>query len=156
MRFVRKRLYKLTINGESKIDILENISDICGLSVSTLMTYSNPNKEKYKNFPIRIEKTNKFLNYAYMKDEDVEPYWPSIKQKKNEKESTYFEHMVAMLKKYGNCALGINEKNPAQYLPKLYELGFDCKINTYIEPSIRTAHKKQKEYYSLEVVKCLR
>lgn len=154
MRFVRKRLYKLTINGESKIDILENLSDICGLSVSTLMTYSL--KEKYKHLPITIEKTNKFLNYAYMKDEDVEPYWPSIKQKNNEKESTYFEHMIVMLKKYGNCALGINEKNPAKYLPKLYELGFDCKVNTYIEPSIRTAHKKQKEYYSLEVVKCLR
>ena len=99
-----------------------------------------------------FQKTGEFVLYMNLSDFDILPYVPKY-TKKETKESTYEETMLMHLKTYGNFALGSNEKNPAKYLPKLYELGFDCKINTYVDPSIRTTHRKPKEYYSIEVVK---
>ena len=99
-----------------------------------------------------FKKTGEFVLYMNLSDFDIIPYVPKY-FKKESKEPTYEETMLMHLKTYGNFALGSNEKNPAKYLPKLYELGFDCKINTYTDPSIRTTHRKPKEYYSIEVVK---
>ena len=99
-----------------------------------------------------FQKTGEFVLYMNLSDFDIIPYVPKYTRKET-KEPTYEETMLMHLKTYGNFALGSNEKNPAKYLPKLYELGFDCKINTYVDPSIRTAHRKPKEYYSIEVVK---
>ena len=99
-----------------------------------------------------FQKTGEFVLYMNLSDFDIMPYVPKYTRKET-KESTYEETMLMHLKTYGNFALGSNEKNPAKYLPKLYELGFDCKINTYVDPSIRTTHRKPKEYYSIEVVK---
>ena len=99
-----------------------------------------------------FKKTGDFVLYMNLSDFDILPYVPKY-TKKESKEPTYEETMLMHLKTYGNFALGSNEKNPAKYLPKLYELGFDCKINTYTDPSIRTTHRKPKEYYSIEVVK---
>lgn len=99
-----------------------------------------------------FKKTGEFVLYMNLSDFDILPYCPKYTRKET-KEPTYEETMLMHLKTYGNFALGSNEKNPAKYLPKLYELGFDCKINTYTDPSIRTTHRKPKEYYSIEVVK---
>ena len=99
-----------------------------------------------------FQKTGAFVLYMNLSDFDILPYVPKYTRKET-KEPTYEETMLMHLKTYGNFALGSNEKNPAKYLPKLYELGFDCKINTYTDPSIRTTHRKPKEYYSIEVVK---
>ena len=99
-----------------------------------------------------FQKTGEFVLYMNLSDFDIMPYVPKYTRKET-KEPTYEETMLMHLKTYGNFALGSNEKNPAKYLPKLYELGFDCKINTYTDPSIRTTHRKPKEYYSIEVVK---
>ena len=99
-----------------------------------------------------FQKTGEFVLYMKLSDFDIIPYVPKY-FKKESKEPTYEETMLMHLKTYGNFALGSNEKNPAKYLPKLYELGFDCKINTYTDPSIRTTHRKPKEYYSIEVVR---
>ena len=99
-----------------------------------------------------FQKTGEFVLYMNLSDFDIIPYVPKYTRKET-KELTYEETMLMHLKTYGNFALGSNEKNPAKYLPKLYELGFDCKINTYVDPSIRTTHRKPKEYYSIEVVK---
>ena len=99
-----------------------------------------------------FQKTGEFVLYMNLSDFDILPYVPKYTRKET-KEPTYEETMLMHLKTYGNFALGSNEKNPAKYLPKLYELGFDCKINTYTDPSIRTTHRKPKEYYSIEVVK---
>ena len=99
-----------------------------------------------------FQKTGEFVLYMNLSDFDILPYCPKYKPHET-KEPTYEETMLMHLKTYGNFALGSNEKNPAKYLPKLYELGFDCKINTYTDPSIRTTHRKPKEYYSIEVVK---
>ena len=99
-----------------------------------------------------FKKTGDFVLYMNLSDFDILPYVPKY-TKKESKEPTYEETMLMHLKTYGNFALGSNEKNPAKYLPKLYELGFDCKINTYTDPSIRTTHRKPKEYYSIEVVR---
>ena len=99
-----------------------------------------------------FQKTGAFVLYMNLGDIDILPYVPKYTRKET-KEPTYEETMLMHLKTYGNFALGSNEKNPAKYLPKLYELGFDCKINTYVDPSIRTTHRKPKEYYSIEVVK---
>lgn len=99
-----------------------------------------------------FKKTGDFVLYMNLSDFDILPYVPKY-TKKESKEPTYEETMLMHLKTYGNFALGSNEKNPAKYLPKLYELGFDCKINTYIDPSVRTTHRKPKEYYSIEVVR---
>ena len=99
-----------------------------------------------------FKKTGEFVLYMNLSDFDILPYVPKYTRKET-KEPTYEETMIMHLKTYGNFALGRNEKNPAKYLPKLYELGFDCKINTYVDPSIRTTHRKPKEYYSIEVVK---
>ena len=99
-----------------------------------------------------FKKTGAFVLYMNLSDFDILPYVPKYTRKET-KEPTYEETMLMHLKTYGNFALGSNEKNPAKYLPKLYELGFDCKINTYTDPSIRTTHRKPKEYYSIEVVK---
>ena len=99
-----------------------------------------------------FQKTGEFVLYMNLTDFDITPYCPKYTRKEI-KEPTYEETMLMHLKTYGNFALGSNEKNPAKYLPKLYELGFDCKINTYTDPSIRTTHRKPKEYYSIEVVK---
>ena len=99
-----------------------------------------------------FKKTGEFVLYMNLSDFDILPYVPKYTRKES-KEPTYEETMLMHLKTYGNFALGSNEKNPAKYLPKLYELGFDCKINTYVDPSIRTTHRKPKEYYSIEVVK---
>ena len=99
-----------------------------------------------------FQKTGEFVLYMNLSDFDILPYVPKY-TKKESKEPTYEETMLMHLKTYGNFALGSNEKNPAKYLPKLYELGFDCKINTYTDPSIRTTHRKPKEYYSIEVVR---
>ena len=98
-----------------------------------------------------FQKTGEFVLYMNLSDFDIIPYVPKYTRKET-KEPTYEETMLMHLKTYGNFALGSNEKNPAKYLPKLYELGFDCKINTYTDPSIRTTHRKPKEYYSIEVV----
>ena len=99
-----------------------------------------------------FQKTGEFVLYMNLSDFDIIPYVPKYTRKET-KEPTYEETMLMHLKTYGNFALGSNEKNPAKYLPKLYELGFDCKINTYTDPSIRTTHRKPKEYYSIEVVR---
>ena len=99
-----------------------------------------------------FNKTGEFVLYMNLSDFDIIPYVPKYTRKET-KEPTYEETMLMHLKTYGNFALGSNEKNPAKYLPKLYELGFDCKINTYTDPSIRTTHRKPKEYYSIEVVR---
>lgn len=99
-----------------------------------------------------FKKTGEFVLYMNLSDFDILPYVPKYTRKET-KEPTYEETMLMHLKTYGNFALGSNEKNPAKYLPKLYELGFDCKINTYTDPSVRTTHRKPKEYYSIEVVK---
>ena len=99
-----------------------------------------------------FQKTGEFVLYMNLSDFDIMPYVPKYTRKES-KEPTYEETMLMHLKTYGNFALGSNEKNPAKYLPKLYELGFDCKINTYTDPSIRTTHRKPKEYYSIEVVR---
>ena len=99
-----------------------------------------------------FKKTGQFVLYMNLSDFDILPYVPKYTRKET-KEPTYEDTMLMHLKTYGNFALGSNEKNPAKYLPKLYELGFDCKINTYVDPSIRTTHRKPKEYYSIEVVK---
>ena len=99
-----------------------------------------------------FKKTGEFVLYMNLSDFDIIPYVPKYTRKET-KEPTYEETMLMHLKTYGNFALGSNEKNPAKYLPKLYELGFDCKINTYVDPSIRTTHRKPKEYYSIEVVR---
>ena len=99
-----------------------------------------------------FQKTGEFVLYMNLCDFDIIPYVPKYTRKET-KEPTYEETMLMHLRTYGNFALGSNEKNPAKYLPKLYELGFDCKINTYVDPSIRTTHRKPKEYYSIEVVK---
>ena len=99
-----------------------------------------------------FKKTGEFVLYMNLTDFDIIPYCPKYTRKES-KEPTYEETMLMHLKTYGNFALGSNEKNPAKYLPKLYELGFDCKINTYTDPSIRTTHRKPKEYYSIEVVR---
>ena len=99
-----------------------------------------------------FKKTGEFVLYMNLSDFDILPYVPKYTRKET-KEPTYEETMLMHLKTYGNFALGSNEKNPAKYLPKLYELGFDCKINTYVDPSIRTTHRKPKEYYSIEVVR---
>ena len=99
-----------------------------------------------------FKKTGEFVLYMNLSDFDIIPYVPKYTRKES-KEPTYEETMIMHLKTYGNFALGRNEKNPAKYLPKLYELGFDCKINTYTDPSIRTTHRKPKEYYSIEVVR---
>ena len=99
-----------------------------------------------------FQKTGAFVLYMNLSDFDILPYVPKYTRKET-KEPTYEETMLMHLKTYGNFALGSNEKNPAKYLPKLYELGFDCKINTYTDPSIRTTRRKPKEYYSIEVVK---
>ena len=99
-----------------------------------------------------FQKTGEFVLYMNLSDFDILPYVPKYTRKES-KEPTYEETMLMHLKTYGNFALGSNEKNPAKYLPKLYELGFDCKINTYVDPSIRTTHRKPKEYYSIEVVR---
>ena len=99
-----------------------------------------------------FKKTGQFVLYMNLSDFDILPYCPKYTRKET-KEPTYEETMLMHLKTYGNFALGSNEKNPAKYLPKLYELGFDCKINTYTDPSIRTTHRKPKEYYSIEVVR---
>ena len=99
-----------------------------------------------------FQKTGEFVLYMNLSDFDITPYVPKYTRKET-KEPTYEETMLMHLKTYGNFALGSNEKNPAKYLPKLYELGFDCKINTYTDPSIRTTHRKPKEYYSIEVVR---
>lgn len=97
-------------------------------------------------------KTDKYILYMKLTDFDILPYCPKYTPHET-KEPTYEETMLMHLKTYGNFALGSNEKNPAKYLPRLYELGFDCKINTYTDPSIRTTHRKPKEYYTLEVVR---
>lgn len=99
-----------------------------------------------------FQKTGEFVLYMSLSDFDIIPYVPKYTRKET-KEPTYEETMLMHLKTYGNFALGSNEKNPAKYLPKLYELGFDCKINTYTDPSVRTTHRKPKEYYSIEVVR---
>ena len=99
-----------------------------------------------------FQKTGQFVLYMNLSDFDILPYVPKHTRKES-KEPTYEETMLMHLKTYGNFALGSNEKNPAKYLPKLYELGFDCKINTYVDPSKRTTHRKPKEYYSIEVVR---
>ena len=99
-----------------------------------------------------FQKTGEFVLYMNLSDFDILPYVPKYTRKET-KEPTYEETMLMHLKTYGNFALGSNEKNPAKYLPKLYELGFDCKINTYTDPSIRTTHRKPKEYYTIEVVR---
>ena len=99
-----------------------------------------------------FQKTGQFVLYMSLSDFDIIPYVPKYTRKES-KEPTYEETMLMHLKTYGNFALGSNEKNPAKYLPKLYELGFDCKINTYTDPSVRTTHRKPKEYYSIEVVR---
>ena len=99
-----------------------------------------------------FQKTGAFVLCMNLSDFDIIPYVPKYTRKET-KEPTYEETMLMHLKTYGNFALGSNEKNPAKYLPKLYELGFDCKINTYVDPSIRTTHRKPKEYYSIEVVR---
>lgn len=99
-----------------------------------------------------FQKTGEFVLYMSLSDFDIIPYVPKYTRKET-KEPTYEETMLMHLRTYGNFALGSNEKNPAKYLPKLYELGFDCKINTYTDPSIRTTHRKPKEYYSIEVVR---
>lgn len=99
-----------------------------------------------------FKKTGEFVLYMNLSDFDILPYVPKYTRKET-KEPTYEETMLMHLKTYGNFALGSNEKNPAKYLPKLYELGFDCKINTYTDPSVRTTHRKPKEYYSIEVVR---
>lgn len=99
-----------------------------------------------------FQKTGEFVLYMNLSDFDIIPYVPKYTRKET-KEPTYEETMLMHLRTYGNFALGSNEKNPAKYLPKLYELGFDCKINTYTDPSIRTTHRKPKEYYSIEVVR---
>ena len=99
-----------------------------------------------------FKKTGEFVLYMNLSVFDIIPYVPKYTRKET-KEPTYEETMLMHLKTYGNFALGPNEKNPAKYLPKLYELGFDCKINTYVDPRIRTTHRKPKEYYSIEVVR---
>ena len=99
-----------------------------------------------------FQKTGAFVLYMSLSDFDIIPYVPKYTRKET-KEPTYEETMLMHLRTYGNFALGSNEKNPAKYLPKLYELGFDCKINTYTDPSVRTKHRKPKEYYSIEVVR---
>jgi len=101
-----------------------------------------------------FKKTGQFVLYMNLTDFDITPYVPKFTFE-SEKEPTGFDFIVMMLKdrKETRVALPINEKNPAKYLPKLYELGFDCKINTYTDPSIRTTHRKPKEYYSIEVVR---
>ena len=99
-----------------------------------------------------FNKTGEFVLYMNLCDFDITPYCPKYVHHET-KEPTYEETMLMHLRTYGNFALGSNEKNPAKYLPKLYELGFDCKINTYVDPSIRTTHRKPKEYYSIEVVR---
>ena len=96
-----------------------------------------------------FQKTGAFVLYMNLSDFDIIPYCPKYFKKESKEPTTMLMH----LKTYGNFALGSNEKNPAKYLPKLYELGFDCKINTYVDPSIRTTHRKPKEYYSIEVVR---
>ena len=102
-----------------------------------------------------FKKTGLYVLYMRMADCDVIPYSPTHNIKKEEKEEPYFDVIVRLLKdrREKRVALPDGEKNPAQYLPKLYELGFDCKINTYIDPSVRTTHRKPKEYYSIEVVR---
>ena len=102
-----------------------------------------------------FKKTGLYVLYMRMADCDVIPYSPKYKHHEAE-ELTYEETMLMHLRTYGNFALGSNEKNPARYLPMLYEKGFDCKVNTYVDPSIRTTHRKPKEYYTLEVVNYVR
>ena len=97
-------------------------------------------------------KTDKYVLFMKLTDFDILPYCPKYVPHET-KEPTYEETMLMHLSKYGNFALGSNEKNPARYLPMLYEKGFDCKVNTYTDPSIRTTHRKPKEYYTLEVVR---
>ena len=102
-----------------------------------------------------FKKTDKYVLFTKLTDFDIMPYTPTYNIKKEEKEEPYFDVIVRLLKdrREERVALPDGEKNPAQYLPKLYELGFDCKINTYIDPSVRTTHRKPKEYYSIEVVR---
>ena len=46
-----------------------------------------------------------------------------------------------------------HEWRDAQTDMETFKQWTDRKINTYIDPSIRTTHRKPKEYYSIEVVK---
>lgn len=151
MRFTRQRYYRITTSEKSDVGTVDELSKIFNISRETIMTYS-----KYGgNGKYKIEKTDLYAYIAHMTDDDVIPFNPIRKMKEHEeKEQPYFDFIVMMLKdrKETRVALGINEKNPAQYLPKLYEMGFDCKVNTYVDPSIKTTHRKPKEYYSIEVV----
>lgn len=151
MRFTRQRYYRITTSEKSDVGTVDELAKIFNISRETIMTYS-----KYGgNGKYRIEKTDLYAYIAHMTDDDVIPFNPIRKKKEHEeKEQSYFDFIVMMLKdrKETRVALGKNEKNPAQYLPKLYELGLDCKVNTYVEPSIKTTHRKAKEYYSIEVV----
>lgn len=151
MRFTRQRYYRITTSEKSDVGTVDELAKIFNISRETIMTYS-----KYGgNGKYRIEKTDLYAYIAHMTDDDVIPFNPIRKMKEHEeKEQPYFDFIVMMLKdrKETRVALGINEKNPAQYLPKLYEMGFDCKVNTYVDPSIKTTHRKPKEYYSIEVV----
>lgn len=151
MRFTRQRYYRITTSEKSDVGTVDELAKIFNISRETIMTYS-----KYGgNGKYRIEKTDLYAYIAHMTDDDVIPFNPIRKKKEHEeKEQSYFDFIVMMLKdrKETRVALGKNEKNPAQYLPKLYEMGFDCKVNTYVDPSIKTTHRKPKEYYSIEVV----
>ncbi len=155
MRFTRQRYYKITTNKRSEIGTVDELAKIFNISRETIMTYS----KKGVSTKYEITKTDLYAYIAHMTDDDVIPYNPIIKKKKHEeKEQSYFDFIVMMLRdrKERTVALGADEKNPAQYLPKLYDMGLDCKVNTYTDPSIRTTHRKRKEYYSLEVVRCLK
>lgn len=151
MRFTRQRYYRITTSEKSDVGTVDELAKTFNISRETIMTYS-----KYGgNGKYKIEKTDLYAYIAHMTDDDVIPFNPIRKKHEHEeKEQPYFDFIVMMLKdrKETRVALGVNEKNPAQYLPKLYEMGFDCKVNTYVDPSIKTTHRKPKEYYSIEVV----
>lgn len=155
MRFTRQRYYRITTSEKSDVGTVDELAKVFNISRETIMTYS-----KYGgNGKYRIEKTDLYAYIAHMTDDDVIPFNPIRKKKEHEeKEQPYFDFIVMMLKdrKERTVALGKDERNPARYLPKLYDMGFDCKVNTYVDPSIKTTHRKPKEYYSLEVVNYVR
>lgn len=142
MRFAKKRLYRLNLDGKSDVDTVENLSERYGLLKTTIMTYAQGTK--YKHPTITVERTDKYVHIAYMGEDDIIPYKPPKVKIKKEKKESYFDVMMEHLRVYGNVALPDGEKNPARWLPELYDQGLNCKINTYAENG--------KEYYTIWVV----
>ena len=149
--FKKMALYEVYLEDKKiDCDIIDNLASRYHTTANCIRSTMWHHVKLNKMYTFK--KTGEFVLYMNLSDFDILPYCPKYTRKES-KEPTYEETMLMHLKTYGNFALGSNEKNPAKYLPKLYELGFDCKINTYTDPSVRTTHRKPKEYYSIEVVK---